>query len=86
MPSVGPEAHAGWQVGRISQEHGILVWGGDDGGSGSMADAEESKLEVGQKIRIWPNHACIAGASFGWYLVVDGGDEIVDVWLRWRGW
>jgi len=48
--------------------------------------AEESKLEVGQKVRIWPNHACISGAGFGWYLVVDGGDEIVDVWPRWRGW
>ncbi len=36
-----------------------------------------------------PNHACVAGAGFGWYLVVDsdqGGDEIVDVWVRWRGW
>jgi len=85
-PSVGPEEHVGWRVGRISQEHGILVWGGDDGGGGSMAGAEESKLEVGQKVRIWPNHACIAGAGFGWYLIVDGGDEIVDVWPRWRGW
>jgi len=37
MPMTGPEDHVGWQVGRISQEHGILVWGGDDGGSGSMA-------------------------------------------------
>jgi len=34
----------------------------------------------------------VAGAGFGWYLVVDSGlpedrrDDIVDVWVRWRGW
>lgn len=74
-----------WQVGRISQEHGILTHLPHDA-RGSM------ELHVGQKIRIWPNHACIAGAGFGWYLVVDSslpgddGDQIVDVWVRWRGW
>ena len=79
----GPEMYQGWCVGRVSQEHGILVCpGGKEAGE---------ELEVGQKVRIWPNHACIAGAGFGWYLVVDSGldgreDEIVDVWPRWRGW
>jgi hypothetical protein len=34
----------------------------------------------------------VAGAGFGWYLVVDSSlsgdrrDDIVDVWIRWRGW
>jgi D-serine deaminase-like pyridoxal phosphate-dependent protein len=84
VPLKGVEKHAGWQVGRISQEHGILVWKGEERG-------EVERLEVGQKVRVWPNHACIAGAGFGWYLVVDGDnkgreDEIVDVWVRWRGW
>jgi D-serine deaminase-like pyridoxal phosphate-dependent protein len=42
-------------------------------------------------VKIWPNHACIAGAGYGWYLVVDSEregneDEIVDVWVRCRGW
>jgi D-serine deaminase-like pyridoxal phosphate-dependent protein len=78
MPVTGPEEHVGWTVGRVTQEHGILAWNGKAG--------EEERLEVGQKVRIWPNHACIAGVGFGWYLVVDGGDEIVDVWPRWRGW
>jgi D-serine deaminase-like pyridoxal phosphate-dependent protein len=82
MPVAGPEKVDGWCVGRISQEHGVLVWSGE---------GEPEPLEVGQKVRIWPNHACIAGAGFGWYLVVDGTregkeDEIIDVWLRWRGW
>jgi len=73
---------AGWIVGRISQEHGILVWEGENFGM--------RELHVGEKLLLWPNHACIAGAGFGWYLVVDSdsvnADEIVDVWVRWRGW
>lgn len=76
---------SGWQVGRISQEHGILTPDGDQAGTAA-------KLRVGQRVRVWPNHACVAGAGFGWYLVVDSGmpkgrrDEVVDVWVRWRGW
>lgn len=78
-----PEKYVGWQVGRISQEHGILTWNGTVGA--------EDKLEIGQKLRIWPNHACVAGAGFGFYLIVDSSskgkeDEIVDVWPRWKGW
>lgn len=83
QPQVGPEAQQGWQVGRISQEHGILAWNGEVG--------TEQHLAIGQKVKIWPNHACIAGAGFGWYLIVDSSsagkeDDIIDVWPRWRGW
>ena len=75
---------SGWQVGRISQEHGILT-------RDPTHVADIMELSIGQKLRIFPNHACIAGAGFGWYLVVDSSledrkDEIVDVWVRWRGW
>ncbi|KAL9104232.1 MAG: hypothetical protein Q9163_000780 [Psora crenata] len=80
---------SGWQVGRISQEHGILTK--DSVAFGQEAEAAPSDLKVGQKVKIWPNHACVAGAMFGWYLVVDSSlkgreDEIVDVWVRCRGW
>jgi D-serine ammonia-lyase len=72
----------GWIVGRISQEHGILTW---EGGRDAVR-----QLEIGQKLMVWPNHACIAGVNFGWYVVVDSDqadpDTIQDVWLRWRGW
>jgi D-serine deaminase-like pyridoxal phosphate-dependent protein len=87
-PTSGPEEFKGWYVGGISQEHGILKWSGGPGGLGT----EQEKLEIGQKIRVWPNHSCITGAGYGWYLVVDSGrgegkeDEIIDVWPRWRGW
>ena len=43
------QSSSGWMVGRISQEHGILTKNPD-----SEAQAE---LWVGQKLRIWPNHA-----------------------------
>ena len=74
----------GWIVGRISQEHGILTWQGP-----------REKLwwpHVGDKLLVWPNHACVAGLGFDWYLVVDSdhgcreNTTIVDVWLRCRGW
>lgn len=71
----------GWIVGKVSQEHGILAWEGPK---------EQMKpLTIGEKLLVWPNHACVAGAGFGWYLVVDsekGGNKIVDVWVRWKGW
>ena len=76
----------GWKVGRISQEHGILTKHLDNN------EDRSALLRVGQKLRIWPNHACVAGAGFSWYLVVDSSlsesrqDEIVDVWIRCRGW
>ncbi|KAL2127785.1 hypothetical protein VTI74DRAFT_10170 [Chaetomium olivicolor] len=78
-----PRVHNGWQVGRISQEHGILTWQGNKD--------EEVPLQYGQRVRVWPNHSCIAGACFDWYLIIDSRnkgheDEVVDVWPRWRGW
>lgn len=71
-------------VNRISQEHGILAW--EKNGS----NRPQLPLEYGQKLRIWPNHACITLAQFGWYLIVDSTtdtpDKVIDVWVRWRGW
>ncbi|KAL4888727.1 putative serine dehydratase domain-containing protein [Aspergillus ambiguus] len=69
-------------VERISQEHGIISWLGGDG--------PEIPLQVGQSVRIYPNHACITGALYGWYLIVDSSQDddskIVDVWVRVSGW
>lgn len=69
-------------VDRISQEHAIVAW--EDG-------SLPIPLEVGQTVRIYPNHACVTGAMYGWYLVVDSddrdeGSKIVDVWVRASGW
>ncbi|OTA82138.1 hypothetical protein M434DRAFT_84978 [Hypoxylon sp. CO27-5] len=85
-PAPGPEfpaKHEGWEVAKLSQEHGVLRWVG--------RKEDEVPLKVGQKVRIWPNHSCITGAAHAYYLVVDTRnkgreDEIVDVWVRWNGW
>lgn len=68
-------------VDRISQEHGIVAWG--DGGHDRLP------LEIGQVVKIFPNHSCVAAAFFGWYFVVDSDSDpdasrIVDVWIRGR--
>jgi D-serine deaminase-like pyridoxal phosphate-dependent protein len=70
-------------VSRISQEHGIL-------GYEAAGNTTPLPLEYGQKVRIWPNHACITLAMFGWYYIVDSSsgspDTVIDVWTRGRGW
>ncbi|RCI16709.1 hypothetical protein L249_2552 [Ophiocordyceps polyrhachis-furcata BCC 54312] len=82
----------GWIVGRISQEHGILTRRGDVVVAGGDEEETEGRTPVtGSRVRIWPNHACIASSHFGWYYVVDGdhdgdGDVVVDIWVRGRGW
>ena len=86
MPSrkENEEGHSGWIVDRVSQEHGIL--------RKASSQATASELRIGQKVTIWPNHACIAGAGFDYYFVVDSTspeharDVVMDVWVRWRGW
>jgi D-serine deaminase-like pyridoxal phosphate-dependent protein len=70
-------------VKRISQEHAVVGW---EGGSGP----EKVPLRVGQVIKIYPNHACVTGAYYGWYFVVDSdldgeAAKVVDVWVRARG-
>ncbi|KAK8074751.1 hypothetical protein PG997_009414 [Apiospora hydei] len=86
VPGLGfPAEHEGWEVGRVTQEHGILTW------AGRPEEQKRAPLYVGQRLRVWPNHACITGAQHGWYLIVDSRnrgreDEIVDVWPRWSGW
>lgn len=70
-------------VKRISQEHGII-------GFERVAASGQLPVEYGQKIRIWPNHACITMAMYEWYFVVDSDsgdpDKVVDVFASCRGW
>jgi D-serine deaminase-like pyridoxal phosphate-dependent protein len=57
----------------LSQEHGVME------GPGTAA------LRPGTRLRILPNHSCLAAVCFGSYRVVRG-TEIVDEWLPFRGW
>jgi D-serine ammonia-lyase len=82
---LGEDQHADERliVTRISQEHGIVAF---ENGNHNRA----LPLQVGQKVRIWPNHACITSAGYDLYFIVDSSledpDRVVDIWLRWRGW
>ncbi|KAH7230524.1 uncharacterized protein BKA55DRAFT_545222 [Fusarium redolens] len=75
-------------IDRISQEHSIAAW--EHGENEDTSTLSPVPLEVGQDVIIFPNHACVAGALYGWYLVVDSSEgdatNIVDVWVRASGW
>ena len=77
---VWPKSLDHWDLGRISQEHGTLV---KREGQGREGD----EMKIGDLIRIVPQHACLACASYPWFYVVeDGGEEVVDVWVPCKGW
>lgn len=90
LPTCDVEDYEGWTVGRFSQEHGILTWAAGKR-KGKATGPPSDVVEVGQKVKLWPNHACITSSHFGWYFVVDEDragkeDEIVDIWTKARGW
>lgn len=57
----------------LNQEHGKVVC--TDGSAGRPA------LEVGDRVRVWPNHACITAAMFDRYHVVEG-ERMIAEWPR----
>lgn len=70
-------------VQRISQEHAIVSWQ-------SAGEDEKIPLSVGQIVKIFPNHACVAGAFYNHYFVVDSeldpdASRIVGIWVRAKG-
>jgi D-serine deaminase-like pyridoxal phosphate-dependent protein len=74
--------HEGWQVDRVDAESGILSWKG--------VRELEQLLRVGQRLRLYPNDAASASEGFGWYFIIDSSrvgreDEVVDIFVRWRG-
>jgi D-serine deaminase-like pyridoxal phosphate-dependent protein len=88
---VWPESLRYWDLGRISQEHGTLVRRaeavGRGEGEGRGGGGEGDDMKIGDLIRIVPQHACLACASYPWfYIVEDGGEEVVDVWVPCKGW
>jgi D-serine deaminase-like pyridoxal phosphate-dependent protein len=52
----------------LSQEHGRV----------------DQAMAIGERVRILPNHACLAVACFDEFQVVRG-DEVLDNWRIWRG-
>jgi D-serine deaminase-like pyridoxal phosphate-dependent protein len=69
-----------WYVKEAGKESAVLA---------SMGNEEVNAFQCGQRVKINPYNAANATERFGWYLVVDSGridhgDEIVDVFVRWR--
>jgi D-serine deaminase-like pyridoxal phosphate-dependent protein len=66
----------GMRLDALSQEHGE---------ASVAAPALFERLPVGAKVRVVPNHSCLAAACFDRYHVIAGG-EVVDEWRPARGW
>lgn len=65
-----------WYVSRVSQEHGILS---------PLHEGAQKSFKIGDKIELYPQHACITSSLFNKYYVVEDG-LVVDEWIPWRGW
>jgi len=77
--AMSPDGQFVWRdlhLASLTQEHGVV-------------QAEEglgpSDHPVGERLRILPNHACLAAALFEQYVVVRG-EQVVDRWRPARGW
>ncbi|PYI12001.1 hypothetical protein BO78DRAFT_357424 [Aspergillus sclerotiicarbonarius CBS 121057] len=70
-----------WSVVRMAQEHGILGFPG----KGDGAKVEEV-FQVGQKVMLYCQHACITAAAHFVYYVVDEEDVVRETWVPWKGW
>jgi D-serine deaminase-like pyridoxal phosphate-dependent protein len=60
----------------LSQEHGKVRV---DGGLGA------GEWPIGTRLRVLPNHSCLAAALFDTFHAIDG-DHIIDTWHPVRGW
>jgi D-serine deaminase-like pyridoxal phosphate-dependent protein len=73
----GTPCYGDCRVERTYQEHGIAA---------GAAPLPFDELQVGARVRVAPNHACLTAAAYDRYHLVDGGEVIVDVWDRINGW
>jgi D-serine deaminase-like pyridoxal phosphate-dependent protein len=62
-----------------NQEHGIMA-------RRPGASGEAVELQVGQQVRILPNHACSTAAQYGEYQVLGPDQEVRATWRRFSGW
>lgn len=70
----------GWVVGRVSQEHGILVY------TGSQKCSVKDMWKIGNKLELDVQHTCIVGATYGWHFITDEEGIVRDVYTPWKWW
>ncbi len=68
--------HPDLRIISLSQEHGIIE---------GPAPLPYNDFPIGERLRIIPNHSCLAAALFSEYQVIEG-DEVTDTWKPVRGW
>lgn len=101
---VWPKDKSGWEINRASQEHGLLSvrqggpeqwaeqWQHEKSSDGQSDQHQyPSRVYLGERIQIIPQHSCLTAAQFPWYYVVDsrdasGGQIVQDVWVPWKFW
>jgi D-serine deaminase-like pyridoxal phosphate-dependent protein len=66
----------GLRLASLSQEHGIVT---------AATAAPAARFPIGTRMRIVPNHSCLAAACFDRYHVADG-ERVVGEWRPVRGW
>ncbi|MFC3442479.1 DSD1 family PLP-dependent enzyme [Sphingobium rhizovicinum] len=66
-------------VAQANQEHGVLAL--RTGSTGRLP-----RLAIGDRVRIFPNHACATAAQHDRYHVVRGDDAVEAIWPRFGGW
>ena len=62
-----------------NQEHGTMA-------RRPGAGPDTLELQVGQQVRILPNHACSTAAQYGAYQVVGEDGAVTATWQRFSGW
>jgi D-serine deaminase-like pyridoxal phosphate-dependent protein len=76
FPADGRTRAAPLRVESLTQEHGLLR---------VAAPLDLSAYPIGSRLRILPNHSCLAAACFDRYHLLRG-DELVGEWRPCRGW
>jgi D-serine deaminase-like pyridoxal phosphate-dependent protein len=77
---VGPLDGPPWpgaRVARVNQEHGFVTF---------AAPEDAARLGIGDRVRVWPIHACMTAAAYPAYRVTEGGDAVVAEWARVNHW
>ena len=71
-----------WFLKSISQEHGTLA---------QVPERNSGPIEIGEKVEIVGQHACMIAAAHPWYYIIDSSttedaERVVDVWVPCKGW
>ena len=73
-----PPEQGDYVVNEVFQEHGVLI--------PRSQERTGPKPVLGDRLLVWPNHACMTAAAYPEYVVVDDNLSVTDRWPRVNGW